>query len=176
MNPAPISPGWALVAIALLWGLAGALDQPLDDGEPFEGPAIEQPAPAEPLLHLRCHREPEGPGTPQPGDRRGEPLIRLVFFRESQGDRHRPVRSLNDLDWFVKESEIITGNPGREFVVAGADQPTFRIHLDHVGYQIACVDRAEQAAAPVCATAPELVRHVVGDALARGQLFTTALQ
>ena len=27
-----------------------------------------------------------------------------------------PVRSLNDLDWFVKESEIITGNPGREFV------------------------------------------------------------
>ena len=24
MNPAPISPGWALVAIFLLWGLAGA--------------------------------------------------------------------------------------------------------------------------------------------------------
>ena len=64
-----------------------------------------------------------------------------------------PVRSLNDLDWFVKESEIITGNPGREFVVAGSDQPTFRIHLDHVGYQIARVDRGDQAAAPVCATA-----------------------
>ena len=62
-----------------------------------------------------------------------------------------PVRSLNDLDWFVKESEIITGNPGREFVVAGADRPTFRIHLDHVGYQIARVDRGDQAAAPVCA-------------------------
>ena len=30
MNPAPISPGWALVAIFLLWGLAGALDQPVD--------------------------------------------------------------------------------------------------------------------------------------------------
>ena len=87
-----------------------------------------------------------------------------------------PVRSLNDLDWFVKESEIITGNPGREFIVAGADRPTFRIHLDHVGYQIARVDRGEQAAAPVCATAPELVHHALGDALARGQLFTTALQ
>ena len=46
MNPAPISPGWALVAIFLLWGLAGALDQPLDDGEPSEGTAIDQPAPA----------------------------------------------------------------------------------------------------------------------------------
>ena len=56
MNPAPISPGWALVAIALLWGLAGALDQPLDDGEPSEGPAIEQPAPAEPLLHAARSR------------------------------------------------------------------------------------------------------------------------
>ena len=34
MNPAPISPGWALVAIALLWGLAGALDQvPAHDAE-----------------------------------------------------------------------------------------------------------------------------------------------
>ena len=47
----------------------------------------------------------------------------------------------------MKESEITTGNPGREFVVAGADQPTFRIHLDHVGYQIARVDRGDQAAA-----------------------------
>ena len=75
MNPAPISPGWALVAIFLLWGQAGALDQPLDDGEPSEGNAIEQPAPADLLLHLRCQPEPEGPGTPQPGDRRGEPLI-----------------------------------------------------------------------------------------------------
>ncbi|MDP1692136.1 MAG: hypothetical protein Q8L49_09355 [Burkholderiaceae bacterium] len=91
-----------------------------------------------------------------------------------------PVRSLNDLDWFVKESEIITGNPGRDFVVAGADRPTFRIHLGHVGYQIARVDRGEVAAAPVCATAPELVRHALGDALAdalaRGQLYTPALQ
>lgn len=98
MNPAPISPGWALVAFALLWGLAGAPDQPLDDGEPFAGPAIEQLGPVGPPLHLRCHPEPEGPGTPHPGYRRGEPLIRLVSFRESQGDRHRqtewPSRSL----------------------------------------------------------------------------------
>lgn len=98
MNPAPISPGWALVAIVLLWGLAGALDQPLDDGEPAAGPAIEQLGPAEPPLNLRCHLEPEDPGTPQPGYRRGEPPIRLVSFRESQGDRHRhtewPSRSL----------------------------------------------------------------------------------
>ena len=28
-----------------------------------------------------------------------------------------PVRTLNDLDWLVKEREILTGEPGREFVV-----------------------------------------------------------
>lgn len=89
MNTAPISPGWALLVIFLLWGLVGALDQPLGDDEPSEGPAIDQPTPTEPLLHLRCHLEPDGPSTPQPGYRRCEPLIRLVSFRESQGDRHR---------------------------------------------------------------------------------------
>lgn len=90
----------------------------------------------------------------------------------------RLVRSLNDLDWFVKESEIITGNPGREFVVADADegQSTFRVCLGHVGYQIARVNRGEEAATAVCATATELVRHVVGDALVRGRLYTPALR
>lgn len=88
----------------------------------------------------------------------------------------RLVRSLNDLDWFVKESEIITGNPGREFIVAGADHPTFRVHLVHRGYQIARVDLGEEAATAVCTTSAELVDHAVGDALLRGQLYTSALQ
>ncbi len=88
------------------------------------------------------------------------------------------VRSLNDLDWFVKESEVITGSPGREFVVADADegQSTFRVCLGHVGYQIARMNRGEEAATAVCATAAELVRHVVGDALVRGRLYTPALR
>jgi len=103
-------------------------------------------------------------------------MDRPTTFRSAPFRDLLPVRSLNDLDWFVKESEIITGNPGREFVVADAYRPTFRIHLDHVGYQIARVARGDQAATPVCATAPELVQHVLGDALTRGQLFTTALQ
>ena len=88
----------------------------------------------------------------------------------------RLVRSLNDLDWLVKESEIITGNPGREFIVAGADHPTFRVHLVHRGYQIARLGLGEEAATDVCATAAELVDHAVGDALVRGQLYTSALQ
>ena len=95
---APISPGWALVAILLLWGLAGALDQPPGDAEPSPGLVIDQAAPAEPLVHLRCHFDPDGPGAQPPRHERGAPLISLVSLRESQGDRYRqlewPSRSL----------------------------------------------------------------------------------
>ena len=34
-----------------------------------------------------------------------------------------PVRSLDELEHLVKESEVLTGAPGRTFVVAGADDP-----------------------------------------------------
>ena len=34
MDQAQISPGWALFAILILWGLAGALDEPIEDTWP----------------------------------------------------------------------------------------------------------------------------------------------
>ena len=42
MEQAQISPGWALFAILILWGLAGALDEPIEDtGSPEQPPAAE---------------------------------------------------------------------------------------------------------------------------------------
>ena len=81
----------------------------------------------------------------------------------------------------MKESEIITGNLGREFVVAGADQPSFRIDLDDVGYQIARVDRAEEkrqrpSARPHANWSTHALGDALVDALASGQLYTPALQ
>ena len=86
-----------------------------------------------------------------------------------------PVRTLNDLDWLVKESELMTGEPGREFVVAGADRPAYRVEFDCAGYQIQRVDDKTGMAMPQHATAPELVRHALGNALACGLLYTAAL-
>lgn len=51
-----------------------------------------------------------------------------------------PVRNLDHLDWLVKESEMLTGTSGREFVVAGADRPAFLVQIDHAGYAIARID------------------------------------
>ena len=41
-----------------------------------------------------------------------------------------PVRSLDEFEHLVKESEVLTGAPGRTFVVAGADRPAYQVHAD----------------------------------------------
>ena len=52
MDQAQISPGWALFAILILWGLAGALDEPIEDSGP-----LEQPPAAEPFRAIRLQCE-----------------------------------------------------------------------------------------------------------------------
>jgi hypothetical protein len=99
MNESAISPGWALVAIVLLWALAGALDQPLLDEEPAEALPVEQAKPvASPPVRLLCHVDQDEPQAPWPPSQHGMPQISLVSFRATQGDRHQqpvwPFRSL----------------------------------------------------------------------------------
>ena len=98
MNEFSISPGWALVAIFLLWGLAGALDQPLIDEEPAQALPVEQAKPVAPPVRLLCHADQDEPRAPWPPSQRGVPHISLVSFRATQGDRHQqpmwPSRSL----------------------------------------------------------------------------------
>ena len=78
MNGTPIRPGWALVAILLLWGLAGALDQPLSDEESAQAHSVEQAASVAMPVRLRCHVDPDEPRDPWPPSRRGEPRSTLV--------------------------------------------------------------------------------------------------
>lgn len=85
-----------------------------------------------------------------------------------------PVRTLGDLEWFVKESELLTGNAGRRFVVAGADRPAYRVQSDPAGFQISRLDE-DIGGDPMLATAPELVGHTLGNALACGLLYTEPL-
>jgi hypothetical protein len=97
MNESSISPGWALVAIFVLWGLAGALDQPLIDEEPAQALPVEQAKPVAPPVRLLCQADQDEPQAPWPPSQRGVPHISLVSFR-AQGDRHQqpmwPSRSL----------------------------------------------------------------------------------
>ena len=106
MNESAISPGWALVAIVLLWGLAGALDQPLLDEEPAEALPIEQAKPVASLpVRLLCHVDQGEPRALWPPSQRGVPHIGLVSCRATQGDRHQqpPVWPSLSLRCFVIE-------------------------------------------------------------------------
>lgn len=103
MNESSISSGRALVAIFLLWGLAGALDQPLPDEEPAEVLPVEQAAPvASPSVRLLCHVDQDEPRDPWPPSQRGVTHISLVSFRAAQGDRHQqPVLPFRSMRCFV---------------------------------------------------------------------------
>ena len=98
MNEFSISPGWALVAVCLLLGLAGALDQPLVDEEPAQALPVEQAKPVAPPVRLLCHADQDEPQAPWPPSQRDVPQISLVSFRATQGDRPQqpmwPSRSL----------------------------------------------------------------------------------
>ena len=102
-------------------------------------------------------------------------MAQRTTIRQTELRKLVPVRTLNDLDWLVKESELMTGEPGREFVVAGADRPAFHVRLEYGGYQIRRTDH-DTGAMPHPASVPDLLNHMLGNAIACGLLYTTALQ
>jgi len=83
------------------------------------------------------------------------------------------VQTPEDIEFLVKESEVLTGAPGRTFVVAGADRPAYQVHADVAGFQIARLDGAMPY--EVLATARELASHPIGSAMACGLLYTEPL-
>jgi len=82
MNRPLLSPGWALVIVFLLWGLAGALEEPFAVGRVSgaEAPWI----PSARLVRLACEPDfSEGPEVYRPGNPGNRDTLRpsLVTFR-----------------------------------------------------------------------------------------------
>ena len=88
MDQSPISPGWALTAIVILWGLAGALDQPLDEGpsEQHEPSAETWTSDPYPTVQLLCVRDQETPSTHLPSGAQGKVHPGLVRHVLPTGD------------------------------------------------------------------------------------------
>ena len=51
-----------------------------------------------------------------------------------------PVRSLDEFEHLVKESEVLTGRAGRTFVIAGADWLAYRVHWHPIGLKVERLD------------------------------------
>jgi len=80
-----------------------------------------------------------------------------------------------DIEYLVKESEVVTGNPGRKFVIFGADRLVYRIAWHSNGYHVDRLDESDNTTSTMYLLPAQFSAHGLGEALSRGQLFTPAL-
>ena len=82
------------------------------------------------------------------------------------------VQAPEDIEFLVKESEVLTGRAGRTFVIASADWLAYRVHWHPIALKVERLD----AACPIMSTrhllAKEFRQHSLMEAQAAGQLFT----
>lgn len=94
----------------------------------------------------------------------GSPLLNLV-----------PVCHVRAIEHLVKESEVLTGQPGRAFVIAGADRLAYRVHLRPNGYEVERLDDEGHCLSQDYVPTNSLAEHSLGGALRCGQLYTVPM-
>ena len=82
------------------------------------------------------------------------------------------VRGLTEIEFLVKESEVLTGQAGRTFVIAGADWLTYRVHWHPIGLKVERLDVEGCVLSTQHLLPREFLGHSLIEALAAGQLFT----
>lgn len=82
------------------------------------------------------------------------------------------VQAPEDIEFLVKESEVLTGLAGRTFVIASADWLAYRVHWHPIGLKVERLDAASQILSTRYLRPKEFFRHSLMEALAAGQLFT----
>jgi hypothetical protein len=87
-----------------------------------------------------------------------------------------PVHAAADIEYLVKESEVVTGRPGREFVIAGADRLLYRIQWHPIGCKVQRLGEGGNAVSTHYMLHGEFHTHVLSEALRAGQLFTPAVR
>ncbi len=97
----------------------------------------------------------------------------LTIIEDSQScEAMQPVRAAEEIEYLVKESEVVTGKPGRKFVIAGADRLVYRVQWHPGGYKVQRLDKDDKATCTLYMLRREFLAHNVGEALRAGQLFT----
>jgi hypothetical protein len=86
------------------------------------------------------------------------------------------VQAPEDIEYLVKESEVLTGQAGRRFVIAGADRLDYRVHWhgrEHpFGLKVERLDARGQVLSTRHLPLWEFLEHSLVEAQAAGQLFT----
>ena len=82
------------------------------------------------------------------------------------------VQAAEDIEFLVKESEVLTGQAGRTFVIAGADWLAYRVHWHPIGLKVERLDVEGRVLSTQHLLPWEFLGHSLIEALAAGQLFT----
>lgn len=85
------------------------------------------------------------------------------------------VHATQDLEFLVKESEIVTGKPGRKFVIGGADHLAYLVQWLSIGYQVQPLGIDDKPLSTQILVGVEFDAHRLGQALQAGQLFTPSV-
>ena len=81
------------------------------------------------------------------------------------------VRSIDDIECLVKESEVVTGLACRTFVVAGADRLFYQLSQQKKGFRLQRLDVSGEVLHSEVLLTFELLEHSLFEALQAGQLF-----
>jgi len=86
------------------------------------------------------------------------------------------VHAPEDIEFLIKESEVLTGRAGRTFVIAGADWLAYRVHWHPIGLKVERLDAGGRVLSAQHLLPREFVGHSLMEALAAGQLFTPPIR
>ena len=86
------------------------------------------------------------------------------------------VLAPEDIEFLVKESEVLTGQAGRIFLIASADHLTYRVQWHPMGFKVERLDERGQVMSSRHLRPREFLDHSVVDALRAGQLFTPSVR
>ena len=82
------------------------------------------------------------------------------------------VRDAEDIVLLVKEAEIVTGKPGRQFVVAGPERQVYRVAVASFVFEVTPLDDGNEPIFTDVVMIEDLGQHRLGAALKSGRLFT----
>ena len=86
------------------------------------------------------------------------------------------VQAPEDIEYLVKESEVLTGRSGRTFVIAGADWLAYRVHWHPIGVKVERLNAEGRVLGTQHLLPREFLGHSLIEALAAGQLFTPPIR
>jgi hypothetical protein len=86
------------------------------------------------------------------------------------------VQAPEDIEFLVKESEVLTGRACRSFIIAGADWLAYRVHWHPIGLKVERLNAEGRVLSAQHLLPREFLGHSLMEALAVGQLFTPPIR